>query len=322
MANIPQPTMVEMQHARARLPDRAKGASDAQLQQMIMQKRHEDALKTNPQYQQRFSLLQAQQGQYPMNNLRHPQMPQPLGGQAQHLPQGHLHQPPQPQQASMQKFPPTTQGGQAQSNRAGTQNYPPANHVAPQRNISDDVIEVPNPRIANQQNRPLNDRAAPLHGMSQTTQEAFAKMSPEQRVQLQQRMQAQAAQHAKGGLPGQNASGHASAPAANLLTSQSAGRENRLNQLINEVAQTTPHQPVIPMSPETRSQMISGLKKDTGGMIHRIEQSLPVFLNKVQDEKQAKELLKIVSLPLKSACLRANPPPAIAPSATSQNSRL
>jgi len=303
--NLPPPTVAEMQHARATLPDRVKDISDTQLRQMMMHKRQENVLKAsqqrlNPaqQLQQRNNLLQAQrqQGQLPIGQTQPAQMQQPVRGQAQPPQQGPQHQPPQSQQASKQQAQPSEQGRLAHSNRPGAQNVPPASQKGPRRNTSEDVIEVPDPKTAPQRGRPPNTRQPPLNGMPQMTSEAYAKMSAEQRMEVNQRMQAQATQRAKLGLTGQSASGHVSVLTANENAGQNAGKDGRLNQLINEVAHTTPTRPIIPMSPRTRSQMIERLKDNTGNMVQRIEQSLPVFLNKVQDEKQAKELLRIVCL--------------------------
>ncbi len=302
--NLPPPTMAEMQDARGTLPDRLKGIPDHQLRQMIMQRQHDNVVKanqqrTNPahQLQQRNNLLQAQhqQGQIPNGQPQPAQLPQHVRGQAQLPQQGPQHQPTPPQQPSNKQTQPTGQGRQAQSNRPGAQNIPSASQRGPKRNTSDDVIEVPDPKTAPQQGRSSNARQGPTNGMPQMASEAYAKMSAEQKIEVGQRMHVQAAHRARLGLPDQSAPRHAPAPSVNQGTGQSTGKDGRLNQLINEVAQNTPTRPIIPMSPRTRSQMIERLKDKTGNMVHRIEQSLPVFLNKLQDEKQAKELLRIVS---------------------------
>lgn len=298
MPNLPPPTAAEMQHARATLPERVKGISDNQLRQMIMHRRHEDLVKANQQrlnsaqqLQQRNNLLQAQRQQ---GQPQHGQMPQPIRGQAQLSQQGPQHQPPQPQQGSKQQAQPNEQGRQAQANRPGAQNIPTASQRGPKRNTSDDVIEVPDPKTTPQQGRSSNPRQVPMNDMPQMASEAYGKMSAEQRIEVGQRMHADAAQRARLGLIDHSAPGHAPAPPPNQITGQNAGKDGRLIRLINEVAQTTPIRPVIPMSPRTRSQMIERLKDKTGNLVQRIELSLPMFLNKVQDEKQAKELLRIV----------------------------
>jgi len=303
MPKLPPPTAAEIQHARATLPDRVKGISDNQLRQMIMHRRQEDVVKANQQklnsaqqVQQRNHLVQAprQQGQFPIGQPQPAQGPQAVRSQAQPSQQGPQHQPPQPPQAPKQQAQTNGQGRQTQANRPSAQNVPPASQRGPKRNSSDDVIEVPDPKTAPQQGRPSNARQAPTNGMPPMTSEAYSKMSAEQKIEVGKRMHAQAAQRAQSGLIDQSAPGHAPAPPTNQSGGPNTGKDGRLNQLMNEVAQNTPTRPIIPMSPRTRSQMIERLKDKTGNLVQRIELSLPVFLNKVQDEKQAKELLRIV----------------------------
>lgn len=298
MSSLPQPTMGDLQHARAILPDNMKSISDSQLRQIIMQKRQTEYSNVNQsgltpvqQLQHRNNPLQAQhqQGRLPPGQAPPNQLQQPIRGQAQQQ------QPSQPQHAFTQQQPqPNGQGRQSQSNKTSAQSIPPANQKGPKRNNSDDVIEVPDPKTAQQQGRPPNARQPPSSGMPQITPEMYAKMSAEQRMEAQRRLQAQAAHRAKLGMTGQGVQGHPPAPPAAQNAGQNQGKDGRLGQLIKEVEQTTPVRPVVPMSPRTRSQMIEGLKDSTGNMVHRIEQSLPIFLSKVQDEKQAKELLRMV----------------------------
>ena len=305
MPQLPQPTIQEVHSARATLPDSMKGISDNQLRSMIYQRRQQEYAKVNqqglnPQQQmmmQRNALLQAQRmsaqaGQLPMGQNQPGPMSQPQRAQAQTTQpaQQHVQSPAPPKQPNESQLKPSQasrQGHVAQTGPKGAKTIP-----------NDDVVEVPDPKTTQQQ-RPQHSRPGlppQVNGTQQMTPEAFARLSPEQKFQFQQRFQeAQMAQRAKLGLNNQN-----SLTQASMTTNPNAGPNNRrdpaLEALTAEVAKNTPRRPVVPMSLKERNQMVEKLKDRTASLMQRIEQTLPHFLHLTKNINQAKEVLRMVRI--------------------------
>ncbi|KAL6713276.1 hypothetical protein ACLMJK_008741 [Lecanora helva] len=308
LPQLSQPTVQEVVQLRATLPENLKGMSDMDLRRLLMHKRQQEFLKKNfarlnPQQQQqmlqRNSLLNGQaantqQGQQFMgqNQLHQPfQPPRPQG------------QPPQPVQQQSQhsqapKQPPGPQGRQSQSNSQG--NLTQKEQQTVKRPTSDDVVEVPDPKTQQQPRQP-NARprqSVPVNNRQLMTQENFSRLSNEQKAQVQAKMrETQAMQRAKSATTSQGPSAQASTGAVTHHGVPTAGQDAQRHQMLEglyaEVARNTPKRALVPMSPETRSVMIEKLKDKTGSYIQRVEQSLPVFLQKTSDMDQAKDLLRM-----------------------------
>ena len=310
---LPEPTAQEVQAIRMTLPAHMKGFSDDQLRAIIMRQKHQEFFK-NPQAQQaiREQQQQQQQQQQHRNAL---QRAHNLEGQSNQFPgppnqTGQSQQAQQAQVQAQQKGQPRNQA--QQQPRLNIQPPKPAagpvwtggqpdvskmNQKSLKRTSSEDVIEVPDPKLAQQQNRTPNPKPGqpPPMVAGRLTQEQYARMTPEQKLAVQRHIQAggrpKAAQPS--GQPGQH-------PMTANNTNKSSGlptatRDNRYGQLMQEVAQTTPKRPEVPMSPDTRRQMVDRLSEKMSQMMKNVETSLPTYLSMSKDENHTKELLRIVS---------------------------
>ena len=310
---LPQPTIHEIAAARAQLPANVKNASDDQLRAMIMNKRRNEYYKAI----EGQSLTQQQQQQYRMNVLRI-QHQQSNGQQVQGLMQPNQHGQNQQSQPGQQWSQPQTtqkvaqpnpqQAKQPQSSRSGPQvSVPQSNQIGGKsNNNSDDVIEVPDPKLSQQQPRPPNIKGSqsqpqpplqppPSSALSQMTVEKYNALSPEQkfRVQEQRRLQAEAVQRASAQRLSQNIQGQRPAESVNQNVAPNAGRDGRVKELRSEVMRSMPIRQPILMSPNTRARMIEKLKS-AGAMSQRLESSLPLYLSLSKNEERTKDLLRSV----------------------------
>ena len=316
MPVLPQPTVHEIAAARAQLPANLRTASDDQIRAMILTKRRNEYFKAL-QGQQNLTPLQRQQlQQHKMNILR---MQQANGQQIQgpmqnqqnqsQLPQRNPNlqpQPgqqwPQPQTAPRVAQPNPQQAKQPQSTRSGPQaSVPQSNQKSGKRNNnSDDVIEVPDPKLSQQQARPPNPKGsqsqprsqlqpAPSNVMSNITPDKYNALPQEQKLlfQEQRRQQFETAQRARG------AQGQRPAEVGNKSAGPNVGRDGRLKELRSEVMRSMPARQPIPMSPNTRARMIERLSS-AQNMYQRLESSLPLFLSLSKDEETTKDLLRSV----------------------------
>ena len=307
LPQFPQLTAQELATIRATLPEHMKGIPDNHLRTMINQRRSQEFLKANqqrlnPEQQamlQRNNMMlaqrmSAQRSQFPMGQGQPTQSQQPQREQGQ--PPQHAQQHPQPLQPPKQPTGP--QGRQSQPVNQGQTSQP--GQKAAQRPTNDDVIEVPDPKTQ-QQARPPNARPNQpyqMTGTQQMTPEAFARLSNEQKAQWQAKMrEAHVAQRARMPAAGQaQASAAADSNHVGVNAGQQTHRDPALEGLMAEVARSIPQRPIVPMSPKTRSLMKEKLKDKTGSMVQRIEQSLPVFLQRSANVDHAKELLRMVSV--------------------------
>ncbi len=174
-------------------------------------------------------------------------------------------------------------------------------------NVNDDVIEVPDPKLSQQQARPPNSKASQFQPqphpqppqsnlLAQMTPEKYNALPPDQkaRFQEQRRSHVEATQRASAQRPGQNTQGQRPTEIANKTAVPNAGRDGRVKELRSEVMRNMPIRQPIPMSPNTRARMIEKLKT-AGSMSQRLEDSLPLYLNLSKDEETTKELLRSVS---------------------------
>lgn len=319
MPVLPPPTIQEVAAARAQLPDNMKTASDEQLREMISNKRRNDYFKAmqgqqsltqqqqeqQKQHQQRMNMLRIQQ----QANAQQAQSVQPnQHSQLQPSQRGQNQQPqpgqqwPQPQMAQNISQPNPQQAKQPQSSRSGPQaSVPQPNHKNGKRNNnSDDVIEVPDPKLSQQTARPPNIKGPqpppqppPNNVSSQITPEKYNSLPPEAkaRFQEQRRSYIEATQRASAQQSGQNAQRQRPAEAVIQNVVPNAGRDGRVKELRSEVMRSMPTRQPIPMSPSTRARMIEQLK-NAGIMSQRLEQSLPLYLSLSKDEDRTKDLLR------------------------------
>ncbi len=318
---LPEPTAQEVQAIRMTLPPNMKGLGDDQLRTILMRQKQTEFFKT-PQAQQAIREQQQQQQQQQQHRNALQRVQNMDGQRSQFLgapnQPGQLQQAQQAQQAQVQ----AQQQGQprSQAQQQPRQNIQPPkpaagsawkggqpdvskmNQKSLKRTSSEDVIEVPDPKLAQQQSRAPNSKAGQPPPMmpGQLTREQFARMTPEQRSALQRHWQSQANQAGQrpkvaqaSGQPGQhpmtanNANKNSGVP--------TAMRDSRYGQLMQEVAQTTPKRQEVSMSPKTREQMIDRLSEKMSQMMKNVEKSLPTYLSLSKDENHTKDLLRIVS---------------------------
>ena len=324
---LPPPTIQEVTAARAQLPDNMKTASDEQLREMISNKRRQEYYNKAMQGQQNLTPQQKQQQQQQQHRMHMLRMQQEANGQQaqgsmqinqlgplQPPQRGQNQQPqpvqqwPQPQTALKTAQTNPQQAKQPQSVRSGPQaSLPQPSQKGGKRNThSDDVIEVPDPKLSQQQTRPPNIKGPqhqpqpplplpPSNALSQMTPEKYNSLPPEAkaRFQEQRRLQAETALRSNAQRLGQNIQGQKPAEAVNQNVVPNAGRDGRVKELRSEVMRTIkPRQP-IPMSPNTRFRMIERLKS-AGIMSQRLESSLPLYLSLSKDEESTKDLLRSV----------------------------
>ena len=325
MPVLPQPTNQEIAAARAQLPPTMKTASDENLRSMILNKRRHEYFKamqgqpnlTPLQQQQlqahRLNILRMQQQkssqnmQVPMPANQPNQMQAPHRGQSQQTQPGQQWPPPQYAQKAGQPNP--QQAKQSQSSRPAHQvPMPPSNQKSGKRsNVNDDVVEVPDPKLSQQQARVPNLKGAQFQPTSQSplpqsnlsaqmTQEKFSALPPDQKARFQEhrRIQMENAPRASAPRPGHNAQRQRPMEGANKASTQNAGRDGRVKELRSEVMRSMPTRQPIPMSPNTRARMIERLKS-TNNMSQRLEDSLPLYLTLWKDEETTKEFLRSVS---------------------------
>ena len=315
---LPEPTAQEVQAIRMTLPPHMKGLADDQLRAILMRQKQQEFFKT-PQAQQAIREQQQQQQQQQQQRIAL-QRVQNMDGQRNQFP-GAPNQPGQLQQAQQAQVQAQQQGqprSQAQQQpRQNVQQPKPAagsawtggqpdvskmNQKSLKRTSSEDVIEVPDPKLAQQQSRGPNSKAGQPPPMmpGQLTREQLARMTPEQRSALQRHFQSQANQAGQrpkaaqaSGQPGQHPM---TANNANKNSGvANAMRDNRYGQLMQEVAQNTPKRQEVSMSPKTRKQMIDRLSEKMSQMMKNVEKSLPTYLSLSNNENHTKELLRIVS---------------------------
>ena len=325
MPVLQPPTMQEVTAARAQLPLSVRNASDDHIKAMIQNKKRKDYFNSlanqpnlTPHQQQQLRMHQirmqqqqqqanGQQSQVPMQPNQHDQLQPPQRGLNQQPQPGQQWSQPLMAQKPGQLTP--QQAKQPQSSRPGPQasvsqsNQKPGKRV----NSNDDVIEVPDPKLSQQQARPPNIKSSqfqpqsqpqppPSNPLSNITSEKYNALPPEQqaRVQEHRRLQMEAAQRASGQRLGQTAQGQRLTEMVNkAATAQNAGRDERVKELRSEVMRSMPLRQPVPMSPNTRARMIEKLKS-AGDMSQRLESSLPLYLSLWKDEETTKDLLRSV----------------------------
>ena len=326
LQNYPMPPIpnFEVAAARAQLPANLKSASDEHIQMMILNKRRNEYFKglqqsqqnLTPQQQQQlqmhrvniYRLQQHQQGngpqtQVPMQPNQHDQLQPSQRGQNQQPPPGPQWVQSQPAPNMAQSTPP--QAKQPPPNRSGPQtSIAQSNQRGGKRNNNnDDVVEVPNPKLSQQQNRQPTNKGSqsqaqppPSNSLAHMTSEKYNALPPDQKTRFRQQMET--VQRANAQRLGQNPQGQRPMETVNKTAVPNAGRDGRVRELKNEVMRSLPARSPIPMSPNTRARMCERLKS-AGNMSQRLEASLPLYLSLSKDEETTKDLLRAVSHSIK-----------------------
>lgn len=302
--SLPQPTPQEIQAARARLPENLKGLSDEDIASKVLRQRQNDLIRppqvppTKPQQMQIANLQRASyqqslqqpglQKQIPnIDNQPNP-VQQPLSGQRPQPQQTPRPPPPSKDQASKQPNPPrnTSQTlGQNQPNVKGVK-----------RNISDDVVEVPNPNTVKREPQPQPSRTsqAPKSALNPVDQVAASQDSKsaadsQRRMQTNSKPQAPSLHNPVQDLPTKNLSDQ------DRRVEESARRELRLHQLMKETSQSTPIRGPVMMSQEVRATMVQKLG-EAKELVQRMEQFLPIFFKMYGDEQTTRTLIQTVRI--------------------------
>lgn len=290
MMQVPQPTIQEIQAARAKFGENAQEMSDHQLGLMIMRNRRHEVMKA-AQAQQQSS---PQQAAY--HNLPHPQHQPPMQqlfppstNQGNQAPQPATVPRSQPTQTARSTATPKDSAvRQALTNRTAGQGQ--SNQKGVKRNSDDDVVEVPKPNGQHDTHPKPQPSGPPRPNVSQNGSEPAptAPMDAKAMLEAQRRMQAAQRQQAPPFLrepSGPNGDQH--------RTEESAKFELRLKQMIAEVAQNTPIRPPVLMDAQTRRKMVKKLQ-EAKTMVQRLESSLLGFIRMFPDENSAKDLIRTV----------------------------
>ena len=315
MASLPQPTIQEIQAARVRLPEQMRGASDEQIQTIILKRRQMEMMRAaqgqqvmTPQQAQYMAMQRAQQQQFQQQQVQR-QLAQPPSAQLA----------PPPQLQSVQQ-PPGSRASVGQTNEKATRlsqqaRQGPQAQAQGQSNqkghkrSNDDVVEVPNPNSAQQKqsqpqpkqqqrpqppSNPQNPNQRRLN-VPQLTAQQMASMSPQQRAQFEEmkREAAQRSQVAPQQQPIQDVNTEGQVANDRQRNEENARKDARLKQIVQEVLQSTPKRPPLSLSAQTKGKMAQQLR-EAKEMVTRMEQSLPMFFRMFGDENMTRELIRTV----------------------------
>jgi len=324
MPPLQQPTIQEVQNARMRLPDHLKDVTDEKVREFILRTRYRQAMTQDPNAVQGQNTMPQQQSQHTLVQRAQQQEAQQ---QAIQQLQGHN----QLQKRQTNQFSPNARQVQQQQQQRSRQPLPAQNApdnksgkagkpvpqgrgcVIPPSQMSqdqkgvkrpsnDDVVEVPNPNLPQPQRVPQPklestqpERRPPIFG---STVEQLALMPPQQRAQIEARWREQTTQKAKtASLQHVNQLGQAPINEDPLETDRQKQdrdrKDARLKQIMREVQQSNPKRQPIDMSPEVKAIMTQKLR-DAKDMVHRMEQSLPMFFRMFTDEMRTRELITTV----------------------------
>ena len=292
MPNFPQPTLQDIHNARTKYPQQLQSVPDEQVRAMINKQRQDMWVRSrqqgfNPQQQAQMQLMQQRQQQAELL-LRHQQQQQQ---QNQSLQNGT--QPNQPQQAQV-----SAQRPQPQQPKQGPQGKEQPHGKAPQaqmqnqatskgtkRGSSDDVVEVPDPKTTQQQQRAQGAKTSQKANVSKARPEQKApnpRSEAEQRTKRVPLPQASEANQAPGSAQGQQKPEEAHHP------------EARLKELVDEVSRNVPPRQPIPMDFATRTRMVQKLIQ-AREMIIRMDRFMPLYFRTFKDENGTKDLIRTVS---------------------------
>ncbi|KAL8728502.1 MAG: hypothetical protein Q9166_005324 [cf. Caloplaca sp. 2 TL-2023] len=282
--NVQAPSFQEVQNFRSNpnLPPPFKAATDDQIRGYIIRKRQEEIAKK----------MQAQQGQ----NVQLPNgMPKGAQSGVPNQVQGKTGQvdPAQNTQKGQAKV--TAQQSQKPATSAINQSKPgqtnratPAPKQPPKgtkRSSQDDVVEVPNPNLANTQ------AGAQALSSAQASKSQSAAGPREQKAQPDTKGLASQ----KGPAPNQsqNAEVHGakSTGLRDLPKGEVERRDARLKQLMTEVGQNQPVRRPVAMSPPVKAEIAQKLR-ELSQMVSRMEISFITFFRHNPDEDVARNLIQ------------------------------
>ena len=287
MHQLQQPSMQDIQMARQKLPEHMRGLSNDQVARLIMTRRIQlmNQRPMNPQFapqlndqQRRFLEMQANQsGQASLNR----QLNQPVNAMQQNM-------------RKANPVPAPNRSSQGQPARPGQPivNQTQLNQKNLKRSSTDEVIEVPNPKIAQheQRNQAPSKQGHPKQPPSQpdVTAEQANQGLQNREGQYQSELRTQAALRDQSRTQ-QQLNG----------TSEEEGRKQRLRQISNEVMQSLQarSRPPIPIDQATRDKMAKILQENR--QLYTRDDSLYIFMRHGGDEKYVRELVGTVSSPHK-----------------------
>lgn len=284
MPNIAPPTAQDIQMARSKHL-RLQVATDDQVRMVLIKQRQGVLMRArqtglNPQQQAQMQYVQ----QHRQQQLQQQQSQSvPPGAQPNQAPQAPMvPQKQQPQQSKQGQAKDQPQGKAPQAPMQPT-------NKGVKRGSSDDVVEVPDPKIVEQQQRSQ---------ATKTSQKGSAPNTrPEQAVQTTQKSKGgQAAEpRAKQGQSSQTQLGNQATNGAQpqQKSMDSNQLDAKLKKLVDEVARSTPPRPPVPMDAATRARMIPKLAS-AQAMLVRMDSALPVFHRMFGGEDNTRELIRTV----------------------------
>jgi len=294
MPNMAPPTIQEIHMTRSKIPQ-LQSATDEQVRSFIIRQRQDAWARArqpalNPQQQAQMQLMQERQLQIQLQQQQQQQQQQNQslqpGVQPSQAPQGQAG-PQKPQPQLPKKNPQNKEQPQAKAPQAPMRGQ--ATNKGVKRGSSDDVVEVPDPKLAQQQQR--SQAAKALQKPSATN------------MRLEQA--AQTAQKQKGGQgaeqkakPAQSTQAQQGNQVLNSTQAQQKSEENitveaKIKKLIDEVSRSTPPRQPVPMDVGTRSRMIPKLAQ-AQAMLVRLDTALPLFYRMFGGEDNTRELIRTV----------------------------
>ena len=309
------PTAQEVQRFKANLPS-ANVMSEEQIRSTIMSKKRQDLVnaqqnsQTNvaqnqQSMQERYAtLIRNQQFQQTRNlGLQTGQMPHQKSGQTTGPQKG-------PQWAAQQA---RVQAEQARQNQASQAGSKPQQGV--KRSSNDDVVEVPDPKLAQHQPRqpPASAAAQPpastgqpamnpeqIASLNRFSPAQITALNPVQRAAFEsQRRNIMVQANQRGVKTAQQQRGQPAQPQSHLNVGNNGNSNDpksiKIKQLRDEVIRTMPPRQTAVMNPLERGNMIKKLG-EVKGLFSRIDQSLPVYLVATQNEDRIKDIIRTVSV--------------------------
>lgn len=289
MPNMAPPTMQEIHMTRSKIPQ-LQPATDEQVRNFLIKQRQEAWARArqpalNPQQQAQMQFMQDRQHQMQFQHQQQQPKNQSLQPDAQpgQAPQGQAgHQKPQPQQPK--KAPQSKEQPRAPQAPMQVQ----ATNKRIKRGNSDDVVEVPDPKLAQQQrSQTIKASQKPStpsmrsEQAAQTAQKQKGGQGAEQRAKAAQSTQAQQGNQVTNGTQAQ------------AKSEETIQIEAKLKKLIDEVSRSTPPPQPVPMDAGTRARMIPKLVQ-AQTMLVRLDNALPLFYRMFGAEDITRELIRIV----------------------------
>ena len=296
---VPPPTIQEIQAVRATLPENRLGLSDEQISRSIFKQR-QDMMKS--QAQQNVGVTQV-----PNTNR---QRIYQAGLQPQHFPTANnqpipLVQPGHRPQFQQNPRPPANISKEQQVKQPSLNRNPPQAQNQGQskgikRSSNDDVVEVVNPNSVKKEPQAQPLQAQPTEQVKSTLQpnasEQFSSAhAPKQPVKAEQTV---FTNQSDPDAPSQLAT----QPAQSKAHLEAEQRKIQLQQMFTEVAKSMPVRQPISISPQIKAKMMQKLL-EARSMVLRLDSVLPVLFRLFPGQKNAEELVRMVSTTHSLPCL-------------------